>query len=104
MQSTKKSGSHGTLIGLIIQFPINNNSSHTLQNQQSQDYSHLNMADNDNNDEGMGNLFVAPSVEVDAYGNDRKGMGDGMLAPLKSVFDHPLIAVSYTHLTLPTKA
>ena len=94
MQSAKKSGSsHGTLTGLIIQFPINNNSSHTLPNQQSQDYSHLNMAYNDNNDEGMGNLFVPPSVEadVDAYDTDREGMGDGMLAPLKSVFDHPLI-------------
>ena len=92
MQSAKKSGSsHGTLTGLIIQFPINNNSSHTLQNQQSQDYSHLNMADNDNNDEGMGNLLVAPSVEVDAYGNDREGMRGEMLAPLKRIFDHPLI-------------
>jgi hypothetical protein len=48
----------------------------------------------------MGNVFGAASVEVDAYmfrhfngddDNDGEGVGDEMLAPLKSMFDHPLI-------------
>jgi hypothetical protein len=66
------------------------------------------MADNDfgpvlgvnDNDEAMDGVYDAAAAEVDDFmfcslnGDERdeiEGVGDEMLAPLKSIFDHPLI-------------